>query len=134
MDTSKPGPLLMLGGGVVMLISTFLSWRFDNGALSTDSYGLLGIITLVIAIAIIAVSAIEAFGANVSLPASIVGFSIDQLAVVLAFGVFISTFGSVSGRFVDGGIHLAWLGAALVLVGGVLATRGEGAAEATRSI
>ena len=123
MDTSKPGPLLMLGGGALMVIATLLDWRGESAGLSFDSMGLFGIVVLLSGLMIAAVGGIRAFGANVSLPDDIAGFSLDQICLVDAFTAFIWTFALISGDFVEIGVHLTWLGAAIAATGAALNLR-----------
>ena len=130
MDTSKPGPLLMMGGGALMVIASFLDWRLGNSGLSTDSFGLLGIFTLLFGIAIVGVAATRTFAPGVNLPSHILGFSLDKLCVMLAFTVFLWTFGVISGEVIDAGIHLTWIGAAVATVGGILSMRSNAAPTA----
>lgn len=123
MDTSNPGPLLMLGGGVLMFIGSILKWRFESSGVSTDSFGLLGLFVLVFGAAIAGIAAVRAFAPQVSLPERIAGFSIDQIALILGFTAFVWTFTGITATGVEFGLHLSWIGAAAATVGAFLAQR-----------
>jgi hypothetical protein len=118
-----------------MAISTFVNWRNDEAGLGNALFGLLGLLTLVFALAIIAVGAIRLADTDLKLPQSVAGFSVEQLVTILAIAVLVPTFGSLSGEErVNGGLHLAWLGAALAAAGGLLAARNSETATTTRQI
>lgn len=130
MNDLKPGPLVALGGAVVMLISTFLPWidifGFTENGLNSDFFGLIGIIILVIAVVVGALAAILAFFPQVGLPDRIVGYTQTQLMLVLGTASFLTTFGLQFRSSTGIGILIAWIGAALIIVGAILAMR-EGA-------
>lgn len=121
MDTSQPGPLIMLAGGAVMIVASFLNWFPDTIGLSTDFSGLLGIIVLLTGIAVVAVTAIGLFAPDTKLPDDIAGLlDLDQLLLVLAFSAFLWLFAF---QFTDGteiGITLGWIGAGVASAGGVV--------------
>lgn len=133
MDTSQPGPLMMLVGGVVMAIGTLLDWRsflsVGTSGLSFDSMGLFGIIALILGLAIAAVGAIKAFGLGVNLPDNILGHTLYQALMVDAFAIFIWTFAWIAADFTGGGVHLTWIGAAVAMVGAALAEKSATAAS-----
>lgn len=104
-----------------MVLSTFLDWRGNTSGLSTDSMGLFGILTLLFGLAVAAVGGIKAFAPQVGLPERVLNFSISQVAVILAFTVFLWTFGvQLGGDSVKIGMALAWIGGAVATVGGVM--------------
>jgi len=111
---------MMLVGGILMALGTFLDWVPRSSGLSFGSMGLFGIITLVIGIGIGAVGAINAFGLPVELPDKIFGYTPGQLAMIDAFIVFIWTFALVATDFAEAGIHMTWIGAAMAMVGAAL--------------
>lgn len=123
MDTSKPGPLLMLGGGAVMVLGSILKWFEGTSGLETDVTGLLGIFVLLSGLLVIGVGAVRAFGANVNLPDDIAGFSLDQICLFDAFAAFLWTFALVVEDGNKIGLHLSWLGAAVAVAGAVLSSR-----------
>lgn len=131
MDTSKPGPLLMLVGGALMFIASFLDWRPGTSGVSTDALGLMGILTLLFGAAIVAMAAIRAFAPQVDLPREVAGLALDKIAVILSGSVFLWTFGMISADFVEIGIHLTWIGAAVATVGGVMSLRDSDGAPAS---
>ena len=122
----KPGPIVMLAGGVVMIIASFLDWSeeffFGGGSagLSTDRFGLLGIFTLVIGIATAVNGGLEAFAPQVKRPDGALSMSRDQIAVALGFAAFFWSFGLLFAEATKIGLILAAIGAAAVAVGGVL--------------
>ena len=117
----KPGPLLMLGGGVAMFLGAILDWRGGQSGINFDSMGLFGLLTLVIGAAVAGVAIVRAFAPQVSLPENIMGFSLTQCSVAASLTVFLWTFGTISAEFVDFGLHLAWIGGAAAVAGGVMA-------------
>lgn len=131
MDTSKPGPLLMLVGGVLMIIGSFLDWRPGTSGISTDSLGLLGILTLLFGLGLAVKGGIKAFAPETELPEEVGGLSTDKISVFLSATIFLWTFGMISGDFVEFGIHLTWIGAAIATVGGVMSFRDNNVAPAT---
>jgi len=124
-DTSQPGPLMMLVGGILMAIGTLLDWqKFGSGiGLSLDTFGLLGIFALLTGLALAAVGAIRAFGLSVALPEQILGFTLMQLLMIDAFAVFLWTFSHIASDFFGGGMHLTWIGAVVAAVGAGLASK-----------
>lgn len=110
-----------------MLISTFLKWGGDTSGISFDALGLFGLITLIVGAATAAVGAILAFAPQVSLPDRIVGFTPTQAAVALSFCVFLWTFAMQFAEGTKVGITLAWIAAAVAVVGGVLESRTQSA-------
>ncbi len=131
MDTSNPGPLLMLGGGILMFVGSLLSWRPDTSGVSTDAFGLLGILTLLFGLLIAGLGGIKAFATGVEIPSEVLGISMDKVAVILSVSIFLWAFGAIAANFIEFGVHLTWIGAAIATVGGVLASRADAAAPAT---
>ena len=123
MDTCNPGPLLQIGGGALMIISTFLDWRFATSGLSTDAAGLFGIFTLVFGALLLVIGLAGSFVPQINLPSEVAGISIEKLAVMLAAAIFLWTFGSITADSVKIGIHLAWIGALVAEVGAMLRLR-----------
>ncbi len=85
MDTPKPGPLLLVGGGVLMVLGSVLNWSPNTSGLSTGAVGLLGIFVLLFGISVGLIRATRVFGLAVPLPDQLLGFTQDQIALVLAF-------------------------------------------------
>ena len=109
MDNSdiKPSTIMLIAGGAVLLISTFLDWysldvdtggfdfggSFDANAWDTDFFGLLGIFCAIIGLVIAGGVAAQQFG-NVSMPDEIFGFSHDQIHLVLSSSPSVSSSGA----------------------------------------
>jgi hypothetical protein len=132
MNDLKPGPLVALGGAVVLLISTFLPWLdvfgFTENGLNSDFFGLIGVLVLIMAVVVGVIAALQAFAPQVGLPDRIVGYTQTQLIMVLGTASFLTTFGLQFRSSTGIGILIAWIGAALIIVGAVLQMR-EGAAS-----
>lgn len=110
-----------------MVLGSLLDWRGFRGAgtsgVSFDSMGLFGILVLLIGLGLVAIGAIRAFGLSVDLPDNIAGFSLNQLALIEAFAVFLWSFALISADFIKVGVHLTWIGAAAAVAGAILAQR-----------
>jgi len=114
----KPSTIMLIAGGAVLFISTFLEWHefLEYNGWDTDLYGLQGIVVAIIGLAVGAGVALTKF-ANVSMPEQFLGFNHDQLHLVLGFVAFLITFGL---QFQDGasiGILLAWIASAVIVAG-----------------
>ncbi len=121
----KPSAITMMAGGGILAISTLLDWRFNSSGLNTDYWGLYGVFVLLIGLGVAGVVAARTFG-NVSLPDDILGFTLDQTIVVLAFAAFLPTFGmQLGGNGAKIGLTLAWLASAAIVVGSVLKQKGN---------
>ena len=120
MDGIKPSTMMMMGGGVVLFISTFLDWfsagRFSQNGWETDAYGLLGIFVALAGLALVAGPALTTFG-DIDLPDEILSFSRTQIYLVLAEFGFLINFGLLFGDAAIGTIlgsiaaGVAWAGA-----------------------
>ena len=131
----RPGAITMLIGGVVIFISTFLDWfgfgPFGANAYDGDFFGFTGILLLLLALDVIAVTAIRAFAPQENLPNELLGFSMNEIALFVGIAAFVWGF-SIS--FVDGsesGTLLCALGGILVAVGAVLEHRADSVPSAT---
>jgi hypothetical protein len=109
-----------------MVISTFLDWRTGTMGLSTDSMGLLGVLTLVFGAAILVVGLAGSVAPQIRIPAQVAGLPIATVTVALAASVFLWTFGMTTAEAVKIGMHLAWIGAATAEVGGFMALKSAG--------
>jgi len=129
MDNSdlKPSTIMLIAGGAVMLLSTFLDWvSFGSGDFKigangweTDGFGLQGIFVAIIGLAIGGVVAARQFG-NVSMPDRILGFDHDQLHLALGLSAFLIAFGL---QFREGaaiGVLLAWASAAVIMAAAIM--------------
>jgi len=123
MDTSNPGPLLLLGGGLLIALGTILDWFPGASGLNVDFNGLFGIVALLIGLGLAAVGAIRAFAPDTKLPDEIAGFSFDQLSFVEAVTVFLWSFALIFESGTKIGLHLTWIGGAVATAGAVLSMR-----------
>ncbi|MFN3219302.1 MAG: hypothetical protein ACE367_22670 [Acidimicrobiales bacterium] len=133
MDTSNPGPLLMLGGGVLVALGSILDWRTGTSGLNFDNMGLFGLIVLLSGVALAAVGGIRAFAPQTSLPDAVAGFSLDQILFMLGVTVFLWSFALIAADFVEIGVHLTWIGAAAAVAGTILSMRKVSPAEPPRT-
>lgn len=123
MDTSKPGPLLQIAGGALMIIGSFLKWGGDTSGLSTDFLGLLGIFALIFGAVQVVVGLAGSVAPQIALPRDLGGLEVGKIAIFAAAAIFLWTFGMIT---VDGtkvGLHLTWIGAAAAEVGGFMRLR-----------
>lgn len=120
MNDLKPGPILMLGGGVLLLLSSFLDWGPSTNGFDTDVFGLLGIVTLLIGVAAAGIGGATAFAPQVKLPQNILGFTIAQFVGALSFSAFIWLFGFQFADFSEIGISLGWIGAVVAIAGAIV--------------
>lgn len=138
MDTSNPGPLLLLGGGVLAALGSILDWRdfgFGSGTsgLSLDNMGLFGIIVLLVGVAMAAVGGIRAFAPQTSLPDAVAGFTLNQILFILGVTVFLWSFALIAADGTAIGVHLTWIGAAAAVAGTILSMRTVDSAEPPRT-
>ena len=131
MDTSNPGPLLLLGGGVLIVLGTILDWGPSTSGMNTDFNGLFGIIALLIGIGLAAIGAIRAFSPSTSLPDNIGGFSLDQLGFAESLAVFLFSFSLITEDGAKIGLHLTWIGGAIAIAGTVLSMRSASSSAST---
>lgn len=135
MGNMKPGALMMLGGGALLFISSFLNWfkfgPFSQSGLDTDLTGLQGIVILLIGGGVAAIAAIRAFAAdNVKLPDSILGLTLNQVILILGFSAFLMMFGLQFANNTSIGVVLGWIAAAVVVAGAVMEDRSPAAGSA----
>jgi hypothetical protein len=120
----KPSTIMLIAGGIVLLVSTFLDWAsFDTGFGSvgfsgweTEGFGLLGILCALIGLLIGGGVALRQFG-NVSMPDNILGFNHDQIHLILGCEAFIITFGLVFRGDVGIGLWLGLVASAVIVAG-----------------
>jgi hypothetical protein len=130
----KPSTIMLIAGGAVMLLSTFLDWvsegPFGANAWDTDFFGLHGIFVAIIGLSIGGGVAAKQFG-NVSMPDKILGFDHDQLHLALGLSAFLIAFGV---QFREGaaiGVLLAWVSAAVIIAAAIMDMKASGADTAT---
>jgi len=124
----KPGAMMMLGGGALLFISSFLNWYkfgpFTQSGIDTDLTGLQGIVILLIGADIVAVTAIRSFAADsVKLPERVLGLTLNQSMLLLGFAAFLMMFGLQFADNTSIGVFLGWIGAAVVVAGVVMEDR-----------
>ena len=131
MNNLRPGQIAVLVGGVLIFISTFIDWfgsgRFGANAYDGDIFGFTGILLLLLALDLAVVTAIRAFAPQVNLPEEILGFSTNELALMLGFAAFCW---GLSISVIDGsksGAVLCLFGGLVALVGAFLEINAEGA-------
>ena len=113
----------------MLFISSFLPWvkvgSFSESGLSTDfAPGLLGIWCLLIGGAIAVLVALSTFG-NVNLPDRVLGFSWNQIFLMLGFAAFLITFGEQFRENAGIGILLGWIASAVIVAGAFMELQGE---------
>lgn len=134
----KPSTIMLIAGGAVLLISTFLDWYsvdtaigdFSVNGWETDAFGLLGIFCALIGVVIGGGVAAQQFG-NVSLPDRILGFDHNQLHLVLSFAAFLITFGLVFAGDTGIGLWLGVVASAVMTAGAFMDMSAEGGAPST---
>ncbi len=122
MNNLRPGAIALLGGGLLLFISTFLDWRTNTSGIDTDFTGLQGLFCLIIGGGIVALVGLTNFG-NVNLPDKVVGLTWNQLYLADGVAAFLITFSLQFADFTEFGLVLAWIGAAAIVVGAVLEDR-----------
>jgi hypothetical protein len=129
----RPGTIAILAGGVLLLISTFLDWvGFGPVGFSVfegDRFGLAGIFLLLISLAVTASTAIATFAPQVSLPEQLLGFSRNQIVLVLGFAAFVYGFSVTFAQNSEFGAILAWIAAAAIVVGAFLEEKAAPSAD-----
>lgn len=129
----KPSTIMLIAGGVVLFIATLLDWQ-SSGSVGfngweTDFYGLHGIIVALIAADVAVTAALRQF-TDVNLPDQILGFSVNQLNLVLGFAAFLITFGNIVLESVAIGIHLGWIASAVIVAAAIMDMREGDTADA----
>jgi hypothetical protein len=128
-----PGKIMLIAGGAVLLISTFFAWvsieafgeDFTESGLSTDGGpGLLGIWCLLIGGGIAVLTALQTF-AGTNLPSRVLGFSWNQIFLMLGFAAFLITFGRQFADSVGFGVTLGWIASAVIVAGAFMELQAE---------
>jgi hypothetical protein len=134
----KPSTIMLMAGGAVLFISTFLDWAsFGSGSFSVginawevDGFGLLGIMCAAIGIIIGGGVAASNFG-NVSMPDQMLGFNHDQVHFILSSFALLITVGFLFRGDVGIGLILGLLASGVMVVGSFMDMQAEtGGAEA----
>ena len=137
----KPSTIMLIAGGAVLAISTFLDWSTfsfnfgDFGDFSSDSpgfngwendlFGLFGIFVFLIGLAVAGGVAAQQFG-GVSMPDKILGFDHNQLHFMLGMIAFVPLFGFFLGGPGEIGVLLGFIAAAVIVAAAVMDMRGAG--------
>lgn len=136
MDNIKPSTWLLMGGGIVLLLSTFLDWvsvgPFGANAWDTEFFGLLGIYCAIIGLIIGGGIALRQFG-NVNMPDQIMGFTHEQIHLIGAEFALLITIGLLVRGDVGIGLWLGLLGSAAMMAGAVMDLKGTGTETAAPS-
>lgn len=138
MDNSdiKPSTIMLIAGGAVLAISTFLEWGegiFEGMSFSdledpgysgwtTDAVGIFGILVFLIGVAVAGGVAAQQFG-NVSMPDKILGFDHNQLHFMLGAIAFVPLFGYFLGGPSGIGSLLGFLAAAVIIAASIMDMR-----------
>ena len=121
MNQLKPSALMLLGGGVALLISTFIDWvgsgPFGFNVYESGAFGLTGIFLLVISLVTIGVAAVRNFAPNVELPRAILGMTVDEIVLKLGFASFVFGLSLTLRDFSKFGTVLAAIAGAVITVG-----------------
>lgn len=126
-NNPTPGKIMLMVGGAVLFIASFLKWRdtfVSEGGLSTDLTGLQGIWCLLIGGAIAILVALQTF-AGTNLPARVLGFTWNQLYLTFGIAAFLITFGLQFAESVAFGVTLGWIASAVVVAGAFMELQGE---------
>ncbi len=117
----KPSTIMLIAGGAVLFISTFLDWT-DGGSVNgwnTDFWGFQGWFVGIIGLLIGAGVAAKEFG-NVSMPDNILTLNHDQLHMALGFSAFLITFGFQLSGDTGIGILLGWIASAVIVAASIM--------------
>lgn len=134
----KPSTIMLIAGGAVLFISTFLDWfsvgeggfSFGANAWEVDAFGLLGIMCAAIGILIGGGVAASNFG-NISMPDRMLGFNHDQVHFILSTFAFLITVGFLFRGDVGIGLILGLLASGVMVAGSFMDMQAEsGGAEA----
>ncbi|MEM1335388.1 MAG: hypothetical protein AAGG08_18225 [Actinomycetota bacterium] len=126
MNDLKTTQIMLIAGGAVLFLSSFLAWR-SEGDLSvngwqTGSFGLQGIFIALIGLAVGGGVAAQAFG-NVSVPERILTLSHDQIHLALGFAAFVVNFGQQFADSAGAGALLGWISSAVIIAAAVMDLR-----------
>lgn len=123
----RPGQIALLAGGALIFISTFLDWfgfgSFGASAYEGDLFGFTGIFLLLLSVGIIALTAIAVFAPQVNLPDQVLGFSMNELALMAGFASLVWGFSMAVRDGSKGGTLLCAVGGVAVVVGAFLEIR-----------
>lgn len=135
----KPSTIMLIAGGAVLAISTFLDWAeigfnidFDDvfggspdlgvSGWENDAWGLFGIFVFLIGVAVAGGVAAQQF-AGVKLPEKILSFDHNQLHFMLGMIAFVPLFGFFLGGPSEIGVLLGFIAAAVIVAAAVMDMR-----------
>ncbi len=129
----KPSTIMLIAGGAVLFISTFLDWAsFGSGSFSVginawdvDGFGFLGIFCAAIGVIIGGGVAASNFG-NVSLPDRMLGFNHDQVHFILSSFALLTTVGFLFRGDVGIGLILGLIASGVMVAGAFMDMQGAG--------
>lgn len=142
----KPSTIMLIAGGAVLAISTFLDWAefgfsidFDDilgsgspdlgvSGWENDAWGLFGIFVFLIGVAVAGGVAAQQF-AGVKLPDKILSFDHNQLHFMLGMIAFVPLFGFFLGGPSEIGVLLGFLAAAVIVAASVMDMRSGDAGD-----
>ena len=136
MDNLRPGQIAVLIGGVLVFVSTFMDWvggsRQGWNVYDSDT----GILLLLLALDLIATAAIRSFAPQVKLPDQILGFNLNELALMAGFAAMVWGLSIATTDGSEGGAVLGFLGGLVATIGAIVETRADSAPapEAPRTI
>ncbi len=124
---------MLIPGGAVLFISTFLDWFSFRGAgvngWETDFFGFQGIFVALIGLLIGVGAAVRQF-TDVEMPDEVMGMGSNQLHMALGLAAFLITFGWILVDDVAIGIHLGWISAAVIIAAAIMDQRAGAEAPA----
>jgi len=92
MDQLRPGAVAIVGGGVIVLIASFLDWFGPFSAYENRLFGLTGVFLLIFAAICIAFPLVDAVAPDVHLPESVAGLTRNQFVHALGMAVLVLSF------------------------------------------
>jgi len=139
----KPSTIMLMAGGVVLALSTFLEWgegffegmSFEDlqepaySAWSVNAMGLFGIVIFLIGVAIAVGTAAKQFG-NKTLPEPPMGFNHNQIHLILGLIVLVPTATMLLGGPSGIGLFLAIAASGVIVAASIMDMRSSGAATA----
>ena len=128
MDNMRPSQMMTIGGGIILLISTFLAWvsvgsgdfSFSENGWGTSLWGIQGIIVAIIGAAVALGGLMHATGNASNMPDKVVSLSHDQLHLALGLSAFFITFGRQFGDNAGVGILLGGIASAVIVIGSLM--------------
>ena len=138
----EPSTIMLIAGGAVLFISTFLDWfsigeggfSYGANAWEVNAFGFLGIFCAAIGVVVGGGVAASNFG-NVSMPDRMLGFNHDQVHLILSSFALLVTVGLLFRGDVGIGLILGLLASGVMVAGSFMAMQpadGNGDAPPTQ--